>query len=158
MKRGGSFGIRNSNSHATDVWHTHRHTATYGFIHCYICCTFVCLCRCWFVCSPSFLFFLLALYALGSTFPTLNCAAVCTSLYICIWLYVCIIYPYSSHLPGRVPATPIPAAVEKKDDMWVAKWQQKYLRFIMTTDISLFDICVGCLAGVKCVSQFHTVW
>lgn len=27
-----------------------------------------------------------------------------------------------------------------------SKWHQKYLRFIMTTDISLFDICVGCPA------------
>lgn len=36
--------------------------------------------------------------------------------------------------------------MRKKGSMWVSKWHQKYLRFIMTTDISLFDICVGCPA------------
>jgi len=85
-----------------------------------------------------FAFFLLArLYGHMplALLSTLNCAAVCFSLY----MYV--LTPRNPHLP------PMDRRKKKEKRVDVSKWHQKYLRFIMTTDISLFDICVAAGAG-----------
>jgi len=84
---------------------------------------------------------------------TLNCAAVCFSLYMYVQSARNPHFPTPAHHPRIV------GKKEKRVD--VSKWHQKYLRFIMTTDISLFDICVaaGADGGLTSPPQsaFHVI-
>lgn len=126
----------------------------------YICRIFVCLSRV----SVVFAFFLLArLYGYMAIWlygymplallSTLNCAAVCFSLYMYVQSARNPHFPTPAHHPRIV------GKKEKRVD--VSKWHQKYLRFIMTTDISLFDICVaaGADGGLTSPPQsaFHVI-
>jgi len=69
---------------------------------------------CLYVCLPSFF---PCMYALGSTFPTLNCAAVCISLYTCTYENV---YspPSSAH-----PLSAFPIHREKEAYGWLSVQQ-----------------------------------
>lgn len=101
----------------------------------------VCLPVCLSVCLFAFVF---ALYALGSTFLDVKLrSCLHFTLYICVCVYVVSPLPHLSRKGGGG------VRVEKRQhvgEQVYSKWHQKYLRFIMTTDISLFDICVGCPA------------
>lgn len=107
----------------------------------------VCLPVCLSVCSPSFL----PCMPLALLSSTLNCAAVCISLCTYVCVYVVSPLPHLSREGG--------CRAEKRQhvgEQVYSKWHQKYLRFIMTTDISLFDICVGCPALKSARQLIHS--
>lgn len=66
--------------------------------------------------------------------------------------------PPETLISRPLPTTHVSLGKKKRD---VSKWHQKYLRFIMTTDISLFDICVaaGADGGLTSPPQtaFHVI-
>lgn len=142
-----------SDMHPTNHTHSYKHTHTHRLILCNICCTFVWLSRCrfvcLFVCLPSF-FCTVCPWLYFSVVKLRSC------LHFTLYMCVCTFCTPQLH----APLTTFCASNRKRRHVGgqvYSKWHQKYLRFIMTTDISLFDICVGCLAGVTCVSQLPSL-